>query len=370
MDVRALYHMLRLEVLHPKMFTFARDGPLPLMWKNLTTQSGLLQPSELEALTGRTALVVGGTSGCGLELAKILAAYCSRLIITARNPQRGEQALEETTKSQLDGMNPQAQIEVWSLELESFQSIRDFTERVRRLPSLDIAVLNAGIWHLHFAHSIDSFETHLQVNYLAPCALSLSLLGVLSRGRLADARPGRLLNVTSEGHALESVPTGEVANEVLARFNDPKALTCYQRYRLSKLLSMIWTHELALSMNPRGVEIASFTPGATRTQICRNLGAGPMVRLILRLFCQTAEQGAHAYLRALITEEFHGRYLFRDQVYEPTDCVIAEKYRPFRRDLVQQTITLLGKQVSIPSDIHDSLDISSPSGLWNSRVTH
>lgn len=98
MDVHTLYHMLRLEVLHPNLFTFSRDGPLPLMWKNLTTRSKSLQPSEVEALTDRTALIAGGPSGCGLQLAKILAMPCSHLIITAPNSQRDQQIVEEHLK--------------------------------------------------------------------------------------------------------------------------------------------------------------------------------------------------------------------------------------------------------------------------------
>jgi len=185
--------------------------------------------------------------------------------------------------------------------MEPFESIRDFTERVLALPSLDIAVLNAGVWHLNFARSKDSFETHIQVNYLASCALSLSLLTILGRGRSApDSRAGRLLNVTSEGHSFETVPTGRCASKVLERFKDPNTLTCYKRYRLSKLLSMIWTHELASSIDSatRNVEIASFTPGASQTQICRDLGAGPIVRFLMNFFCQPAEAGAWTYVRA------------------------------------------------------------------------
>lgn len=319
MDVQALYHMLRLEVLHPKLFTFARDGPLPLMWNNLTTRSSPLGSSELEGFTGRTALIAGATSGCGLQLAKILAAHCTRLVITARNPQRGEQALEEIRKSLPDETDTKPQIELWPLEMESFQSIREFTERLLRLPSLDLAVLNAGVWHLHFARSEDSFETHLQVNYLASCALSLSLLTVLGRGRSTPgSRPGRLLNVTSEGHSLEDIPVGKTASEVLESFNDPNALTCYQRYRLSKLLSMIWTHELASSIDSaaHGVEVASFTPGASQTQICRDLGTGPIVRTMMNFFCQPAEEGAWTYARALLAEDYHGPYFFRERPFE------------------------------------------------------
>lgn len=316
MDVQALYHMLRLEVLHPKLFSFSRDGPLPLMWKNLTTRSSPLQPSELEALKGRTALIAGATSGCGLQLAKILAAQCTRLIITARDPHRGQQALEDIRSSLPNDTRTKSQIDVWPLEMESFQSIRDFTERLLSLPSLDIAVLNAGVWHLRFAKSADSFETHLQVNYLASCALSLSLLTVLGRGRSSPhSRSGRLLNVTSEGHALEDIPNGKTAGEILESFDNADTLTCYQRYRLSKLLSMIWTHKLASSIGNvvRGVEIASFTPGASQTQICRDLGTGLMVRIVMSVFCQSAEEGAWTYVRALIAEKYHGRYFFRER---------------------------------------------------------
>ncbi|KAH8424912.1 uncharacterized protein LDX57_002658 [Aspergillus melleus] len=319
MDVHALYHMLRLEVLHPKLLAFARDGPLPLMWNNLTTRSSPLQPAEFESLTGRIALIAGATSGCGLQLAKILAAHCSRLIITARDPQRGQRALEEIRASLPKEVQPQFEIELWPLEMGSFQSIQDFNDRLLSLPSLDIAVLNAGVFHLRFERSTDSFETHLQVNYLASCALSLSLVTVLGRGRSSPhSLPGRLLNVTSEGHALEDIPPGKTPNEILESFNDPNSFTCYQRYRLSKLLSMIWTHELASSIDSsvHRVEIASFTPGASQTQICRDLGTGPILRTVMSLFCQSAEAGAWTYVRALIADEYHGRYFFRGHVYE------------------------------------------------------
>ncbi|KAH9884230.1 hypothetical protein F4778DRAFT_763467 [Xylariomycetidae sp. FL2044] len=353
MDMHALYHMLRLEVLHPKLFSFARDGPLPLFWTNLTTRSSPLRPSELDALTGQAALIAGGTSGCGLELAKILAAHCVRVIITARDPKRGKQALDEIRKSFPSETAAKAQLDVWPLEMESFQSIRQFTERLLELPSLDIVVLNAGVWHLHFTRSADSFESHLQVNYLASCAISLTLLTVLGRGRHSPgSRPGRLLNVTSEGHALEDIAAGKTASEVLESFGNPSTLTCYERYRLSKLLSMIWTHELASYIDPatRRVEIASFTPGASQTQICRDLGTGLVVRTVMSLFCQPAEEGAWTYVRALVAREYHGRYFFRARVCKPTDCVTVEKHKSFRRDLIRQTITLLRSYISIPSD--------------------
>lgn len=107
--------------------------------------------------------------------------------------------------------------------------------------------------------------------------------------------------------------TGKTAIEVLESFNDPNALTCYQHYRLSKLLSMIWTHELASTIDStaRGVEIASFTPGASQTQICRDLGTGHIVRIVMNLFCPSAEEGTWTFIRALIAEDYHGRYFFR-----------------------------------------------------------
>lgn len=52
------------------------------------------------------------------------------------------------------------------------------------------------------------------MNYLASCALSLSLLTVLGRSPSpSHSRPGRLLDVTSEGHALEDSPTRKRAPE-------------------------------------------------------------------------------------------------------------------------------------------------------------
>jgi NAD(P)-dependent dehydrogenase (short-subunit alcohol dehydrogenase family) len=64
----------------------------------------------------------------------------SRLIIAVRSRSKGEDA-----RSKLGQEYPNAKIEVCELEMGSYESIRDFVQRMKQLDRLDIAVLNAGV---------------------------------------------------------------------------------------------------------------------------------------------------------------------------------------------------------------------------------
>lgn len=85
-------------------------------------------------LTGKTAVVTGGSSGIGLAAAKLLAARGAKVLITGRSAERLAAAEAETQFYTLvaDAGDPAA-IEALRAEVES------------RFGALDILVLNAGI---------------------------------------------------------------------------------------------------------------------------------------------------------------------------------------------------------------------------------
>ena len=77
-----------------------------------------------DAMDGRVVLVTGGNAGIGKETAVALAAMGARVVFTARDAARGEEALAEIrTRSGNEA------VEVMPLDLASFASVRDFAKR-------------------------------------------------------------------------------------------------------------------------------------------------------------------------------------------------------------------------------------------------
>ena len=91
-------------------------------------------------LSGKVALVTGGSSGLGQETARVLAARGAQVILTARNMPKGE-AVVEGIRASTGNRN----VEVEELELGSLKDIRAFAQRFLALhPALHIMVNNAG----------------------------------------------------------------------------------------------------------------------------------------------------------------------------------------------------------------------------------
>lgn len=102
-------------------------------------QAGL--PVGLDLAT-QVAIITGANAGLGFESAKqLLALNISLLILAVRSVDKGERAALELRRQW-----PAARIDVWQLDMCSYDSIQAFAKRVDDdLPRLDIALLNAGL---------------------------------------------------------------------------------------------------------------------------------------------------------------------------------------------------------------------------------
>jgi NAD(P)-dependent dehydrogenase (short-subunit alcohol dehydrogenase family) len=146
---------------------------------------------DLPDLAGARAVVTGGNSGVGLEIAQALAARGARVILPVRSPTKGEAALERIRSA-----SPMADAELRELDLARLDSVRALAARLiaERHP-LDILVLNAGIALLgdgtrHVTD--DGFELHFQTNFLGHTILIRHLLSVLRASRTRVVVQGSL----------------------------------------------------------------------------------------------------------------------------------------------------------------------------------
>ncbi|KAL7941239.1 hypothetical protein V8C42DRAFT_335720 [Trichoderma barbatum] len=264
-------------------------------------------PPQNTNLSGQVALVTGSNTGLGLECAHQLLSYkLSRLIIAVRSSVKGEDAASELRKQ-----FPESTIDVWALDMSSYDSVQALAARLdKELSRLDIAILNAGMGRSAFATSPDTgHEENLQVNYLSTMLLSVLLLPIL-KSKSPVGSPGRLTIVTS----MLSM-TAKFANKsevpLLPAFDRADLFDPHDIYQTSKLLGQVFIWKLTDLVSPDDVVINLVEPGFIRgTELQRDVSG--TTRIILNLFkaisARSVKVGASTYMDAAIVKgkESHG----------------------------------------------------------------
>ncbi len=139
------------------------------------------------ALTGRTAIVTGATSGLGLATAEGLARLGAAVHLVVRDVERGEKVRVELLKRL-----PGAEVSVDRCDLADLDDVRRFASELDAA-IVDIVVHNAGVMPPKRTESPQSHELTMAVHVLSP-VLMTELLRPKLRGR--DAR---VIFVTSGG---------------------------------------------------------------------------------------------------------------------------------------------------------------------------
>ena len=142
--------------------------------------------------SGRTFLITGANSGLGYETSRQLAGS-GTVIMTARDPDRGEQA-----RRALRAEQPDARLELRHLDLADLDSVRRLAaELTAEGRPIDVLINNAGIMMPPRTLTPQGNESQFGVNHLGHFALTGLLLDLLRRGR--DARE---VTVSSSAHRL------------------------------------------------------------------------------------------------------------------------------------------------------------------------
>lgn len=110
--------------------------------RKVYAQVSYLAPSEM--LKGRTALVTGGTSGIGYEVAKAYINAGARVVITGRNEEKVKKACEFIDK-EVSRKGNIFGIVINNTDVKSMPSKLQDIERVLGTGHIDILVNNAGV---------------------------------------------------------------------------------------------------------------------------------------------------------------------------------------------------------------------------------
>lgn len=190
---------------------------------------------DLFGLSGKTAIVTGGSRGIGKEMAEALAEAGASLMLCARRMEWLDETVKEFTEKGFDVAGKTCDVS----NPEDIRLLVD--ETVARFGSLDILINNAGIsWgEMPEDMPLEKWQTVLDVN-LTGCFL---MAQAASREMLKQNR-GSIINIASIAGITSSA-------------NGP----FYAGYVASKAGLIGLTRELAASWGRRGIRVNAIAPG-------------------------------------------------------------------------------------------------------------
>jgi short-subunit dehydrogenase len=223
-------------------------------------------------VSGRTALVTGGSGGIGLALARLLARDGHALVLVARG--------EERLRAEAAGLETDHGVPVAPLAMDLSRpgAARELHDAVSAAGlHVDVLVNNAGFGtHGPFARSeLDEQIDMIRLNVEALTGLTrLALPGMLERGS------GRILNVASTA-AFQPGPDMAI-------------------YFASKAFVLSFTGALAEELRGSGVTATALCPGPVLTGFQERAGVGVgEIPLHSRIFLTDVERVAAAGIRGM-----------------------------------------------------------------------
>ena len=258
------------------------------------------------SFAGETVIVTGSNTGLGKEAARHIARLgASKLILAVRNTKAGEDAkkdIETTTKCD------RSMIEVWTLDLSSYDSVKSFADRASKLPRIDVLLENAGVAGGKYSLA-EGHERTITINVISTFLLALLLLPKLkSTAKQFNTTP-RLNIVSSEVHGWCKFPEQKEPRIFPALDDvDEKSPGWKERYPVSKLLEVLVVRKIAPKLVGSGVILNILTPGLCHSELSRN---GPFFLEVMKFFlARSTEVGSRTLIAAAAAgTDSHGKYM-------------------------------------------------------------
>ena len=228
-------------------------------------------------LTGRRAVITGGSDGIGLGIATRLAAAGAELVLPVRNRAKGEAAL-----ARIRDAVPGAEASLRDLDLSSLDSVAALGETLRaEARPVHVLINNAGVMTPPERQTTaDGFELQFGSNHLGHVALVAQLLPLLRAGR---ARVTTQLSIAAS--------RGAIAWDDL---NSERSYDGMRAYRQSKIALGLFALELERRSAAAGWGLTSTLshPGVAPTSLLaarpelgreRETSARRVIRTLTRL---------------------------------------------------------------------------------------
>ena len=199
--------------------------------------------AQLQDLTGRVALVTGGSRGLGLQMAEVLGELGAKVAITARKADELEAAAKHLKSLDIEALP-------LVCDMGELATIGPMVEQViTALAPIDILVNNAGTsWGAPtIEHSLDGWNKVITLNVTAIFVVTQEV----GRRCMVPRRRGKVINIASiqglTGVYPEGVPTFA--------------------YNASKGALVNMTRTLANEWAPFGINVNAIAPGYFPTRM-------------------------------------------------------------------------------------------------------
>lgn len=128
------------------------------------------------SFAGQTVIVTGSNVGLGFHAAQQIAQRgAAKVILAVRTISKGEAAAQKIRDSLPKSSSNNTEVEVWQLDLSSYQSVKDFAARASKLDRLDVFLENAGVVKFKFELEEEN-ESTINTNVISTALLALLLL--------------------------------------------------------------------------------------------------------------------------------------------------------------------------------------------------
>jgi NAD(P)-dependent dehydrogenase (short-subunit alcohol dehydrogenase family) len=298
-------------------------------------------PPASTNLTGQTGIITGSNTGIGLEAAKLfLDLQISHLIIAVRSIENGEIAASNLRKA-----HPKAQIDVWALDMLSYDSIHAFVKQCSKLPRLDVVILNAGVANAKFEiNPSTKHEKTFQVNYISTTLLAVLLLPIL-KAKSPPNVPGRLTIVASAMGWSAALPNRNTV-PIFPTFDDPTGwnlASSSERYSASKLMVLMLVLRLGNLISSEDVIINAVEPGLVGGTGLQRSAPGllqAVIKILNSLVARTTQQGAWFYADASLVKgkETHGSFVVNWEIYPYAKIMYTEEGRRLSDQIWKETM--------------------------------
>lgn len=215
-----------------------------------------MQAKEFE---GRKLLVVGGTSGIGLETAVMVARQGGSVVVIGNRAEKAEAA-----RQQLTAIVGDTKAFAFSVDLSNFESVQALIAKIASEHSdIDLLVNSAGIYYpkAFLEHSVEDYDNFLNLN-----RAFFFITKQIAASLVAQKKPGSIVNVTAVAarQAVETVPASA--------------------YSMAKIGLEAMTKHVAAELAEQGVRVNAVSPGIVETKIFERFIPGEQLDAALQDF--------------------------------------------------------------------------------------